>query len=277
MHNNTVIQFIINMFQEKKKYDSFTLLITIALLILAHQTYQGPSDASIFQLNQQEQSTDQYFNLDSQFDFQHSAYYEYDKMQVQGEMNYIQLEEKSKRIKITSDKKLLQKQYAVLMSFDQNEILAGKEYFSDVIDKAQMLKFNNWNQVFKMKQIPKRQGNQKFLISKNENWEVHLKSIRTHYIQKLFSKLWKVPTQTIIKEFCFQGQSQNKRVLKNHLIEQMSEIKQIYESFPRKLELYSNIINRFIQALDLALSFGGEIDDLIFEVLFKGHIAELFH
>lgn len=44
-----------------------------------------------------------------------------------------------------------------------------------------------------------------------------------------------------------------------------------------KLNLYSQIINKMISSLDLAMHLNGQVDDIIFEVLFKGQIAELFH
>lgn len=100
-----------------------------------------------------------------------------------------------------------------------------------------MLFQNAWKQgmqwhyvVFKMKPAVKvayaSQNRHKFYISKSESWEVHLKSIRTHFMQKIFYKLWKVPTQGVLKSHCFAGPGsrQQKLQIREYLRAELSSL-----------------------------------------------------
>lgn len=92
-----------------------------------------------------------------------------------------------------------------------------------------------------MKNVVKQEKNQdlkhKFFISKSDDWNVHLKSIRTHFMQKIFYKIWKIPSQTQLKNYCFNGKQtyQQKIQIKEYLYAELSKLDTTYEAFPMKL------------------------------------------
>ncbi|CAD8135167.1 unnamed protein product [Paramecium pentaurelia] len=290
-----------------KKFDSATLIqIFCFFLLLVNQNLNGMtqySEVSIFQADQfripEEHSfTDEYFNFGdtnnfafSDLDFERNKFLPIefsfiDNMDMEDQFSTGQ--QQPQQLKPIS----MQQQYDILFEFKSSinsKVIGGSDFFSKVLDYANKLQMNKFKSIPKINDKTQKKNNHsarikgdkqhKFMISKLESWDVHLKSIRTHFMQKIFNKLWKVPTQQILKAHCFSGNNsqQNKIHIIVYLQNEMEQIEIQYSDFQLKQEIYQNIIQRMIFCLDLAIQLNNQADDLIFDVLFKGFIAELFH
>ncbi|CAD8061581.1 unnamed protein product [Paramecium sonneborni] len=290
-----------------KKLDSATLIQIICFfLLLVNHNLNGMtqySEASIFQADQfripEEHSiTDEYFNFGdtnnfafSDIDFEMNKFLPIefsfiDNIDIEDQFSTGQ--QQPQQLKPNS----MEQQYDILFEFKsqiKSKVIGGSDFFSKVLDYANKLQLNKFKSIPKINDKNSKKinhsirikGNKqhKFMISKLETWDVHLKSIRTHFMQKIFNKLWKVPTQQILKTHCFSGNNsqQNKIHIIVYLQNEMEQIEKQYSDFQLKQEIYQNIIQRMIFCLDLAIQLNNQADDLIFDVLFKGFIAELFH
>ncbi|CAD8132715.1 unnamed protein product [Paramecium octaurelia] len=290
-----------------KKLDSATLMQLICFfLLLVNHNLNGMtqySEASIFQADQfripEEHSfVDEYFNFGDTNNFAFSDIdFEMNKL-IPIEFPFIDNMDMEDQFTTGQQQTLqfkpisMQQQYDILFEFKssiKSKVIGGSDLFSKVLDYANKLQLNKFKSIPKINDKNQKKVNHsfrikgnkphKFMISKLESWDVHLKSIRTHFMQKIFNKLWKVPTQQILKAHCFSGKSsqQNKIQIIAYLQNEIEQIEKQYSEFQLKQEIYQNIIQRMIFCLDLATQLNNQADDLIFDILFKGFIAELFH